>query len=132
MGQLKNADGVASVTLGSAGAAVTAMVAGSPYAITPSSAIFSPAGAVTNYNITYHGGLFTVNTATLTITATNRTKTYGVTYTPDNTPMSVDFMVSGLVNSDSVTSITLSSGGYGAGATFTAPGPTILSHLAEQ
>ncbi len=122
-GQLKNGDAVASVSLSSAGAPATATVAGSPYSITASSAIFSPAGAVTNYNITYHSGLFTVNTATLTITATNRTKTYGVTYTPDTTPASVDFNVSGLVNTDSVTSITLVSSGYPASATFTAPGP---------
>ena len=76
-----------------------------------------------NYTIGYVNGNLHVNQATLTITATNRTKTYGVTYTPDTTPPSVDFNVSGLVNTDSVTSIALSSGGYAASATFTAPGP---------
>ena len=76
-----------------------------------------------NYIIGYVNGNLHVNQATLTITATNRSKTYGVTYAPDTTPPSVDFTVSGLVNSDSVTSITLISGGYAASATFTAPGP---------
>jgi uncharacterized membrane protein YqaE (UPF0057 family) len=65
-----------------------------------------------------------VNQATLTITADSlRTKTYGTTYAPDTTPPSVDFSISGLVNTDSVTSIVLTSNGYAAGATFTAPGP---------
>ena len=39
VGQLKNSDSVASVTLTSAGAAGTATVAGSPYTITPSAAM---------------------------------------------------------------------------------------------
>ena len=50
-------------------------------------------------------------------------KTYGDTYTPDTTTPSTDFSVSGLVNSDTVTSIVLASTGYPATATYTAPGP---------
>jgi hypothetical protein len=73
--------------------------------------------------IGYFNGNIHVNQASLTITGTSRTKTYGVAYTQDATPPSVDFNVSGLVNSDTVTSITLTSSGYPASATFTAPGP---------
>jgi hypothetical protein len=111
---LLNSDTVASITLVSAGYVNTATVAGSPYTITPSAATGT---GLTNYTISYVNGSFPVNTATLTITALNRTKVYGVTYAPDNTPPSVDFTVSGLVNSDTVASITLTSTGYPAGAT---------------
>ena len=119
---LVNSDTVASITLSSTGYPATAMYTspGPDYAITPSAAVGTGLG---NYIIGYVNGNLHVNQATLTITATNRMKTYGVTYTPDTTPPSVDFNVSGLVNSDSVTSITLISAGYAASATFTAPGP---------
>jgi hypothetical protein len=111
---LLNSDTVASITLASAGYVNTATVAGSPYTITPSGATGT---GLTNYTISYVNGSLTVNTAALTITATNRSKTYGTTYTPDTTDPSLDFTVSGLVNSDTVASITLSSGGYVATAT---------------
>ena len=93
---------------------------GPDYPVTPSAALGTGLG---NYSIGYVSGNLHVNQATLTITGTNRSKVYGTTYTPDTTPPSVDFSVSGLLNSDSVTSITLISGGYAANATFTAPGP---------
>src|SRR6185295_4506643 len=82
LSQLKNGDTVASVTLTSAGAAATAAVAGSPYAITPSAAVFG-SGTAGNYAISYHTASIglTVDPATLDITATNRTKTYGDTVT---------------------------------------------------
>src|SRR5207244_9701876 len=63
--QLKNGDAVASVTLSSSGYAASADVANSPYTITASAAVFAPAGAGTNYAITYHTGSFTVNAAQL-------------------------------------------------------------------
>jgi hypothetical protein len=47
------------VTLTSAGAPSTATVAGSPYAIVPSNAVFS-AGPASNYSVTYQNGLLTV------------------------------------------------------------------------
>jgi hypothetical protein len=49
----------ATVTLTSSGAAASATVAGSPYLITASSAVFT-SGLATNYNITYQTGLLTV------------------------------------------------------------------------
>src|SRR5207249_3078545 len=68
MGQLVNGDTVTSVTLTSAGAAATATVAGSPYAITPSAAMGTGLG---NYAISYHNASIglTVNPKGLDITA---------------------------------------------------------------
>ena len=111
---LVNADTVDSVTLTSAGAAATATVSGSPYAITPSAAVGTGLG---NYNISYVNGSLTVDPRPLTITASNKTKVYGDTVVFDQTTPSTDFSVSGLVNSDTVDSITLTSAGAAATAT---------------
>src|SRR5438445_646755 len=113
--QLKNGDAVASVTLSSAGYAAGADVANSPYTITASAAVFTPMGASTNYAITYHTGSFTVNAAQLDITATNESKTYGDTFTP-NGAAQFSTGPSQLKNGDAVASITLTSSGYAAGA----------------
>jgi MBG domain (YGX type)/Bacterial Ig-like domain (group 3)/YDG domain len=108
LGQLVNSNNVTSVTLTSAGAAATATYTtpGPNYDIVPSAAVGSGLG---NYIITYHNGTMTLSQAALTITAKNESKTYGQTFTPDGT---TQFMTSGLVNSDSVTSVTLMSSGY--------------------
>ena len=58
----------------------------------------------------------TVSPKSLAVTATTVSKTYGDTYAPDTTPPSLDFTVSGLVGSDSVTSIVLNSAGYASTA----------------
>ena len=84
----------------------TAQVAGSPYAIVPSAAVGS---GLANYDIDYVNGALTVNQRDLTITANDRTKTYGNAVTFDETTPG-DFSVVGLVNTDTVTSITLTSG----------------------
>jgi len=101
---LSNNETVASVTLSSPGAAATATVGGSPYPITPSAAT---GGTFTagNYAITYATGNLTVNLAALTITANNRTKAYGQLVTFAGT----EFTTSGLFNSDTVTSVILTS-----------------------
>ena len=56
------------MTLTSAGAAATAHVSGSPYAITASNAV-AGTGLADNYAITYDPGSLTVSPAALTITA---------------------------------------------------------------
>jgi len=124
-----NSDSVTSVTLMSTGAAATATVTapGPDYAIVPSNAVGTGLG---NYTISYNNGTLHINTASLTITATDRTKLFGATYTPDTTPPSVDFNVSGLLNSDTVTSITLACVGYPAGALPTPAGYTITPSAA--
>src|SRR5678815_5171656 len=111
---LVNTDTVDSITLSSTGAVATANVAGSPYTIFASAAIGTGLG---NYGISYVNGSLTVDPRDLTISASNKTKTYGDTVTFDQTTPSTDFSVSGLVNSDTVDSITLSSTGAAATAT---------------
>jgi hypothetical protein len=65
-------------------------------------------------------GTLTVTRLALTITAQNRTKTYGDAGTFAGT----EFSVSGLIGADAVSSVTLSSAGAAAAATVVAPGPT--------
>ena len=101
---LVNGDTVTGVTLTSPGAAGTAQVSGSPYAIVPSRAVGTGLG---NYTITYFSGGLTVQTAALTIAAESMSKTYGQTVTFPGT----EFNESGLVNGDTVTGVTLTSAG---------------------
>jgi hypothetical protein len=74
----------------------------------------SCSGAVDpNYTFSYVGGTVNVIPAALTITAKSTSKNYGLTLTFAGT----EFTTSGLLNTDSVTSVTLTSGGAAAGAT---------------
>src|SRR5207344_669574 len=107
---LLNSDTVTSVSLASAGAPATATVAGSPYPITPSAAVGAGVG---NYTISYLDGALTVDPAALTITADDRTKTYGQAVTFAGT----EFTVSGLLGTDTLTSVSLASAGAPATAT---------------
>src|SRR5207247_350842 len=113
-GQLKNSDSVTSVTLTSAGAAATAAVGGSAYAIVASNAVGS---GLSNYNISYHDASvgLTVNAIALDITADNQSKNYGVTFTLPCRSFSTG--AGQLKNSDSVTSVSLTSAGAAATAT---------------
>ena len=111
-GQLVSSNIVTSVTLTSAGAAATATVAGSPYAIMPSAAVGT---GLSNYTITYHGGQLSVNTKGLDITANNRSRTYGDAVTFAGTEFTT--VMGQLVNGDNVTSVTLTSAGAAATAT---------------
>jgi hypothetical protein len=103
---LVNGETIASVTETSPGAVATASVAGSPYAITPSNAVggsFSPS----NYSIGYVGGILTVTPAPLTVTANNAAKTYGDVLTLAGSA----FTSSGLVNGETIGSVTETSPG---------------------
>ena len=80
-------------------------------AIVPSAATFS-AGSSSNYTITYANGTLTVNPAALTITANDASKTYGQTASFASTA----FTANGLVNGDTVGSVTETSTGTGATA----------------
>src|SRR5204863_8018045 len=101
-------DAVDTVDLSSAGAAGTAtfVAPGPTYAITVSDAIGTGLG---NYIISYTPATLTITQASLTVAANNVSKAYGVTYAFDTTTPSTDFSVTGLKNSDSVGSVTLSS-----------------------
>jgi len=108
---LRNGDVVGVVTLASPGAAPTASVAGSPYAITPSGGSggsFVP----TNYVVTYVNGTLAISPAALLITANPTSKVYGdaLTYTGS------EFTASGLQNGETVGSATLTSAGAAATA----------------
>jgi len=105
---LVNGDTVTSVTLTSTGAAVGAAVG--TYPIVPSAAVGTGLG---NYTITYANGSLTVSQKALSITANSRSKTYGATVTFAGT----EFSAVGLVNGDTVTGVTLTCTGAGAGAT---------------
>ncbi len=103
---IKNGESVGAVDLASAGSAATAEVSGSPYAITVGNArggTFNPA----NYAIGYNAGALTVTPASLTITANNRSKVYGNVLSFAGT----EFTSAGLRNSDTVSSVSLSSAG---------------------
>jgi hypothetical protein len=56
---------------------------------------------------------FTISSKTLTVTASNQSKTYGTNFTPDGTSQ---FTTSGLVSSDRVSSVMLASEGYASAA----------------
>jgi len=73
----------------------------------------SPATAVTITNVGSVAGTLTVDKATLTITANSLPKTYGAVTTFAGT----EFTTIGLVNGDTVTSVSLSSSGAVATAT---------------
>ena len=106
---LVNSDSVSAVTLASAGALATASVG--TYALTGSNAAGT---GLSNYTITYAAaptGL-TVNPASLTITASNQSKTYGALANLGTTA----FTTAGLLNSDTVSSVTLASTGAPATA----------------
>jgi hypothetical protein len=106
---LKNSETIGSVSLASAGAVATAGVAGSPYAITPSNATggtFMPS----NYIVGYVNGALIVNPASLTVTASNASKTYG------QTPTLTAFTTAGLLNGETVGSVTETSPGTAAAA----------------
>ncbi|HEU4791233.1 MAG TPA: MBG domain-containing protein, partial [Flavobacterium sp.] len=111
VGSLVNGDAISSVTLASTGAGASATVTapGPTYPIVASAAIGSGLG---NYNISYATGVLTVGVKSITVTADNRSKTYGDAVTFAGT----EFTTVGLVNSDTVTSATISSTGSAATA----------------
>ena len=108
---LQNAETIGTVTLTSAGAISNAPVSGSPYNIVPSAATggtFTPG----NYTIGYTNGALTVNKAVLTITANSTNKIVGETWTFAGT----EFTASGLQNSETIGTVTLTSAGASSSA----------------
>ena len=104
---LKQSDQVAAVTLSSSGAASSSNVGS--YSITPSAATGGQFNAG-NYEITYVNGTLSVTPASLTVTATNASKTYdGQAYSGGN-----GLSYSGFVNND--TSAVLSGSASYAGS----------------
>jgi len=94
-----NGDTINSVTETSNGAAATAAVGS--YAIDISAAVGT---GLSNYTIKYIDGTLTVTKASLTITATSASKVYGTT-------VPLAYTETGLVNSDTINSVTETSSG---------------------
>ncbi|MBC6992407.1 MBG domain-containing protein [Hymenobacter sp. BT491] len=92
-------------------------VKGGPYTI---SATLNAVPALNNYTITYNTAAFTITPKGLTITANDRTKTYGDVLALGTT----EFSTKGLVKENTVTGVTLTSTGAAATATAATPGPT--------
>ena len=115
---LVNGDTIASVSLASPGAAATAHVSGSPYTITASAAVGGTDTDLADYDISYVTGALTVNSRDLTITAESSGKTYGqaVTFAGTEFTSNAPDGSSGLVNGDTIASVTLSSPGAAATA----------------
>ena len=95
------------VSLTSTGALATTSVVGGPYAIVASGATLSGAYALSNYSVSYVDGSLTVTPAAVTVTSTNQTSTYGSGIMLGTSA----FSTSGLLNGNSITSVTLSSTG---------------------
>ena len=102
-------DSIDGVALASAGAAATAAVAGSPYAITAGDAAGE---GLANYDISYAAGQMEVDPALLTITALDQRKTYGQQFTFDGS----EFISAGLMAWDSIDGVALASAGAAATA----------------
>ena len=120
---LVNGNTIGSVTETSIGSGPTTAAGTDP--IVPAGATFS-AGLSTNYTISYQSGTLTVNPAPLTITANSASKTYGQTATFAGTA----FTTSGLVNGDTVTSVTETSAGAAATATVASDPYSIVASAA--
>lgn len=108
---LMNGETIGSVAETSAGAVAGATVLGGPYVITASGAAGGTVN-LANYTTVYVPGVLTVIQAPLLITANNVSKTYGdvITFAP------TAFTVSGLLNGETVSSVTETSAGAGAAA----------------
>ncbi|MBC3806772.1 MBG-2 domain-containing protein [Undibacterium seohonense] len=122
---LVNGDTILSVNENSPGAAASANVIGSPYAITPSGA--SGAFSASNYTLSYVNGALTVLPTPLVITANNASKNYGQTLT---LPLTA-FTSSGLVNGDTVVSVNETSPGTVASASIAGSPYTITPSAAS-
>jgi len=107
---LVGSDTISGVTLTSTGAAATANVGA--YAIIPSNAVFS-IGSASNYSITYVNGVLTIIPKGLSVAAAdNAGKIFGNTHTFAGT----EFTPVGLVGSDTISGVTLTSTGAAATA----------------
>src|SRR5512137_2504207 len=112
------------VTRASAGDAANATVAGSPYAIVAT--LSDPDSRLSNYNVSNTDGVLTVDKASITVTSTNRSKTYGQTLT--NADYTGTF--TGVVAGDNIT-VTRASAGDAANATVAGSPYAIVATLSD-
>src|SRR6185369_11970177 len=105
---------IGAVTLAASGNGGAATAAVGSYGIMVNAATGGTFDA-SNYNITYATGTLTVNAASLTVTASDESKTYGQTV--NFGAGSTLFTTSGLQNGDTVGSVSLAVSGNGGAAT---------------
>jgi hypothetical protein len=123
---LQNGDAIASVTItASGGTAANAPVAS--YNLTPSAAVGGAFNA-NNYIIAYNSGTLTVNPATLSITASVDSKTYGQTKAYG--AGSAAFTSNGLQNGETIASVTVTDSDSGGLATATVGAYTLTPSAA--
>ena len=80
--------------------------------------LITPSGLTsTNYTITFNTGSLAITPAGLTVTASSKSKTYGSTLTLNG---ATDFTSTGLLNSETIGSVTLTASGSPAGTAATA------------
>lgn len=101
---LVNGETIGSVEPASAGTLASASVAGNPYAIVPGTASGGTFSA-SNYVITYLNGTLVIHQAPLSVTANDVTRAY------DQGAVLAGFTTNGLVNSETVGSVTQTSPG---------------------
>ena len=109
---LQFSDTAATVLTGALTRAAGETVAGSPYAITR--------GTLTangNYTISFTGSTLSITPAALTVTASAKSKTYGSTLMLNG---ATDFTSAGLLNSETIGSVTLTASGSPSGTAATA------------
>ena len=109
---LAKGEAIGNVTEISSGTAANASVTASPYTITPNNAIGGTFSA-SNYLITYVNGALTVIPANLTVTASNASKIYG------QNQMLTAFTTTGLLNGETIGSVTETSPGQTVTASVT-------------
>jgi hypothetical protein len=101
---LVNGDTIGTVSLSSSGAASVAGVGSYPINVSNATGgTFS----TSDYNISYNSGILTINPTTLNVTAINQSKLYGESLTFNGS----EFSASGLVNGDTIGTVSLSSSG---------------------
>jgi hypothetical protein len=108
----------------SLGAPATALVG--PYDINVT--LSDPGNKLGNYNVTVNTGTLTVQPRALIITANNQTKVYGDVFTFLGTEFTTN--VNGLMNGDTVDTVTLTSAGAPAAALASPPTYPIVPSLA--
>ncbi|MDU0457329.1 MAG: multicopper oxidase domain-containing protein [Geobacteraceae bacterium] len=122
-GTLATGDSIASVSYTYQNSATATAFAGTTHSITPGSVVFST-GSAANYAITYVNGLLRINRAPLTITINNQTKTYGTAFTFNGS----EFTTIGLLNTDQVSYVAMTSNGAPGYATVSgSPYPIVPS-----
>lgn len=127
---LTDGDTVVTVSLSSDGAEGGALPG--IYPIVPSGAVFNPFYAEDRYDIAYNNGTLTVGPAgpaTLTVTARNANKVFGDTITPPADGHGFYDVTGTLLPGDVVTSVTITSAGFAAGAAAPADFPITASAL---